>query len=401
MLPTDLARFKIRHGEVIFRWLNENKKHDLERAERLLSIVGSHVGETRGDLDDAMKAETDSGRDYRIRRALGHLLTERTSFATSTELVPIDVRTFVFTQAAQLHPVDSAERVRILQDAANHFCVDVDAIESALYADLSQNQQVIETPQMTPAQLKQRYNVALVQSALLRCHHLKIHLPNPTAKRLRQFYRYLKFHRLLYRLDKDSNGLSFLLDGPSSVLYQSTRYGLLLAKFFPALLLCEEWSIEAMIQAKKRSPRGLLKLTHEMGLKSHYPDTGTWIAAEEQALINRLTDLASPWIISTDTRPISLGDQQVVVPDFVIEDPSSKQTLAVEILWRWRRKNLASRVRMLEKSDRKDILLLVCRAGQSMEDIPRSVQEQMISFVQVPNARSVLKKAKSYFSELG
>tara|TARA_B100000700_G_C14309770_1_gene518746 strand:+ start:42 stop:458 length:417 start_codon:yes stop_codon:yes gene_type:complete len=136
-----------------------------------------------------------------------------------------------------------------------------------------------------------------------------------------------------------------------------------------------------------------------MGLKSHYPDTGTWIAAEEQALIARLKDLASPWMVSTDTRPISLGDQQVIVPDFVIDDPQSKQTLAVEILWRWRRKNLASRVRMLEKSDRKDILLLVCRAGQSTDDIPSSLQDQVLSFVQVPNARSVIKKAKSYFSE--
>jgi len=399
MLPTALSRFKVRHGEVTFRWLSEQKKHDLERAARLVEIVQGHVGGTRRDLEEALRVETDAGRDYRIRRGMGHLLTERTTFETSTKLVPSDVRKFVFTEAAKIHPVNREQRTEVLQKGCEYFNVDQEGLEKALYADLAQNQEITDTPKMTPVQLVHRYNVALVQSALLRCHHLQVRLENPGAKRLRQLYRYLKFFRLLYRVDSDESGITIIVDGPASVVHQSTRYGVLLAKFFPALLLCERWSMEALVQAKKRSPRGLLRLTHELGLRSHYPDTGTWIADEERALIQRLIELGAPLTVSTEGAPISLSDQQVFVPDFVITDPQTQKTVAVEVLWRWRRRSLASRAKELKQLGNRNVILLLCSAGQSDEQIPASVRDKVISFVQIPNARSILKRARTILGQ--
>ena len=92
----------------------------------------------------------------------------------------------------------------------------------------------------------ERYNLVLCQSILLHAKKLRILLFNPSAKWLRLIFRRIKFYRLMYRVYQRDNMLEILIDGPQSLLTQSSRYGLQFAMFLPVLpLYNDNWRLEA------------------------------------------------------------------------------------------------------------------------------------------------------------
>jgi predicted nuclease of restriction endonuclease-like RecB superfamily len=398
MLTKDLARFKVRDGIVLPGWLRVDRAHNINRAGQLIDVMDRLVGGTRGELEEALRTETDTSRDFRVRRGLAHLLLNRATFDMATTLPPTDVRQFVFERAAQAHPISNESRAVVLAAAAAHFGVAIDDIEHALYADLDQHQRYTSYQSMSSEELLHRYNVALAQAILLRCSDVHIALRDPTPKRLRQLFRYLKFYRLLYRPEADPGGndglekdYRIVVDGPLSIVNQSTRYGLSLAQFLPALLLCEDWSLTATVQAKKRSPRGLFQLDSALGLASHYPNTGMWIADEERALFDRLVALASPWRVEEGSEWVDLAGYDAFVPDWVIRDPETGRFVYVEIIWRWRRRSLEKRWKLLQEHGPANMVLAVCRNGRADLDALPVWQGRIHTFAQIPNARSILK----------
>ena len=95
--------------------------------------------------------------------------------------------------------------------------------------------------------------------------------------RLRQLFRYVKFHQLMHLARRDGPWLEITLDGPASLFKQSTRYGMELATFFPAILLQEcPWELQATVLWTKAKHRKTLTLTHEDGLVGHYADRGAY-----------------------------------------------------------------------------------------------------------------------------
>ena len=398
MLTKDLVRFKVQDGVVVPGWLRVDRTSNKNRANCLIDVMDRLVNATRGELEEALRMETDVSRDFRVRRGLAHLLLNRATFDMATALSPTDVRQFVFERAVQSHPVSNESRAVVLGAAADQFGVAIDDIEHALYADLDRYQRYTSYQSMSSEKLLHRYNVALAQAILLRCSDVHITLRDPTSKRLRQLFRYLKFYRLLYRPQVDSGGSDgsettyrIVVDGPLSIVNQSTRYGLSLAQFLPALLLCEDWSLTATVQAKKRSPRGLLQLDSAMGLASHYPNTGMWIADEERALFARLVELATPWRVEEGSEWVDLAGHDAFIPDWVIRDPETGRFVYVEIIWRWRRRSLEKRWKLLQQHGPANLVLAVCRNGRADLDALPSWQGRIHTFAQIPNARSILK----------
>ena len=85
------------------------------------------------------------------------------------------------------------------------------------------------------------------------------------------------------RCEPTDGGYLLTLDGPTSLLKLSTRYGMALANWFPVLLLSEcDWRLEATIRWGKRGLRKQMRLTSDMGLVSHYRDTDTKMGTGQQ-----------------------------------------------------------------------------------------------------------------------
>lgn len=392
MLTADLVRIKVRGQSVLPGWIKPDSPVLLEKAGRILTIIGANEGATKGALDDGLEPLTGQGRDFRLMRGLAKLVLDKVAIGVVSDLEPRRVRETVFALATPHHPVTLAQRAAILREAALALDATPQEIEEALYADLAANQRVGPCPQMTAEALLHRYNLALAQAVLLKSSRLKVELLQPTPKRLRQLLRYLKFHRLTYTAERSDAGWSFRIDGPTSIVKQSSRYGLQLANFLPALLLCEDWRLDADYQRKKGTRKGVFRLTPKVGLKTHLKDTGTWVAEEELALMARLRELAAPWRVQESTDLLDLDGRGHLVPDLVVRDPDTGAKAFVEVVWRWRKSALKARWKLLRKAGPKNLVLAVCAAGAADEvpDLPGPVHV----FKGIPNVRSIWKLAR-------
>ncbi len=394
MLTKDLLRVSVRAGTVKPGWLDPGSERDLSRARRLIAIFEEHVDARRGELDEALKAETGAGRDFKLLRGLAKLLMGRTRVVVASSEDPSKVRSLVFEAASRQHPLSLESRSEVLAAVGRELGITAEAVELALYADLSANQRVEEVPKIRPEELVHRYNVALVQGVLLHARWMKVTLRQATPKRLRQLMRFLKFHRLMYRLEAAGSVRCFHVEGPVSILKHSSRYGMGMANFFPALLLCEDWELEVGYRRPRATQEAVLSVDSNLGLKSHYRDTGTWVAAEETALIQRLRKLASPWEVSEEASLLELDGQDAVVPDIVLRDPESGAEAFIEVVWRWRRASLASRWELLRRAGPPNLILAVCSTQSAEGDAPPELPGPVHYFKGVPNARALWKLAK-------
>ena len=95
-----------------------------------------------------------------------------------------------------------------------------------------------------------------------------------------------------------SDGYVFHIDGPLSLFSATTKYGLQVALFLPALLHCSDFRLDAELRwGPKREPRSF-HLESRDGLVSHQADTGTYVPAELTAFVERFRQVAPAWEIS-------------------------------------------------------------------------------------------------------
>ncbi len=96
------------------------------------------------------------------------------------------------------------------------------------------------------------------------------------------------------------DGYVLQIDGPLSLFSATTKYGLQVALFLPALLHCSDFRLEAELRwGPRREPRSFL-LEPRDGLVSHQADTGTYTPVELKAFVERFRQVAP-----------ALGDQRV------------------------------------------------------------------------------------------
>ena len=238
MLTKDLLRINVRKGEVTPRWLPVDSDSWQSFAQLLNNTFQEHEGSSRLALDEALTSLTGRERDFKARRGLAKLLLDRTDFAVASALEPSSVRSTVFELATPHQPLTDELRLQVLSTAAEQFNSTPEDIEAALYADLERNHRVGSLKPIDPVALLHRYNVALAQGVLLRSPSLKISVETPSQKRIRQLIRYLKFYRLTYEAEREGSTWRFVVDGPLSIVKQSTRYGLALANFYLHTIAC-------------------------------------------------------------------------------------------------------------------------------------------------------------------
>ena len=142
------------------------------------------------------------------------------------------------------------------------------------------------------------------------------------------------------RCEPTDSGYLLILDGPTSLLKLSTRYGMGLANWFPALLLVDTpWRMEATIRWGKRGLRKQMLLDSEMGLQSHYRDTGTYTSRIEEWFETRFEALESGWKLNRQAPPIQLGGEAVIVPTYSLEKEG--RVAYFDIVGFWRKKWLS------------------------------------------------------------
>ena len=403
MLTHDLVRARLRGGEVRPLYVDAKSSAELARAEGLIALFSTHVGAPRGALDDALAEAVGEGTDYLLHRGLAKLLFDRCEVGTEAAHDPIALRQRVFEAARAHHPVAQREgealhpvtRAQVLTRVGEALGLSLAQVEHALYADLEREQVVRSFEPLTPAQLLNRYNLALVQAVLLRASALTLRIAACDPKRLRQLFRFIKFYRLIHTATGDwASGYEITLDGPASLFSQSSKYGVQLAEFLPALLLCKGWSLRAHLLWGRDRRAAELVLDDSCGLVSHYPDRGAWITDEERGLITRFEALGSPWEIEQRAELIDLGGRGVLVPDLVFRHRDDGRCALLEIVGFWRRGYLESRLELLRAHGPPNLILAVskklCGAREALGELPGEISV----FSDIIRARDVLERVE-------
>ena len=385
MLTSDLLRVKDRKNIISPRYLNLDGKlagRYRDRAETLIALFQSHIGERRRELTEAIEDAVGDGTDFMVARGLAKLLEDRSEFDTVARADPALIREVVFGLSAQHHPVvGQADAVRTLDRKAvlELACeavrdalaaeeeppdplpdLTVADLEEGLYADHDDNQRLLSFKPLEPEDLLNRYNLALAQAVLYRAHAMRVRLHKTTAVRFRQLFRFMKFYQLMHTAQRlDSTTWELRIDGPMSLFKSTQKYGLQMAMFLPALALSDHWEMEAGLSwGAERKPR-TFTLTSEEGLVSHYRDTGTWITEEQQYFEERFKSLDTPWRLSRNARLIELGSKKVLIPDLVFRHEEDGRVAMLEIIGFWRKQWLKDRAQEIAAHGPPNLILAV------------------------------------------
>lgn len=325
-------------GLLLASYLDPGKETLLEGAAQLLELVAAHKGVRRGDLDESLDTLQRVAKDRKLLAGMVDLLVRACDFESPVAISPTELRTALFEASARQFPVgtspDDPKRPEILERVGQQFGLTSAQVEEAMFADLGDEQRLVNVPDWSSSEFLERYNEALAQGILLYAQYLEILLIHPSPARLRQLVRCLKFFRLLFSFAPHEQGILVTVDGPLSVLEQSKAYGLRFANFLPSLLHVPEFAMKARVKWKNRWTEFRLRSTD--GLVSHYPDKGSWVPQELEAFLRSLEQrLEGVAPVRLAEAIFSLGGKEAYVPDLEIDLPGGKHY--IEIVWPWQR----------------------------------------------------------------
>jgi len=331
------------------RLIQPEDKRLQHRAGQLIALVRQHAGCRRQELEDALEEFVGSDPNYRLVRGWTKLLLDRCEFSITSAIEPARIREAVFRKAREFHPVrDGETRHRLHAAVAEELRCRPEQIESGLYADLTQNQELTAFEELTAEDLLNRYNLAQAQALLYRCQQMTITLKPQGAAGYRQLFDAVKSYRLIHTISGSAaTGYTVTLDGPVSLFHRSQKYGIQMAVFLPALLLCTDWRMKAEL-AGKAGPVFYELTSEQKQLRSHYrlggsagrPDLdkllGDWSKEERGARLERCREIID-------------GGGSAWVPDLVAQSDSG-EPLYLELLGFWTPHSLANRLKQIRQT---------------------------------------------------
>ena len=182
--------------------------------------------------------------------------------------------------------------------------------------------------------------------------------------------RYVKLARLLHVIRRRGpSDYRIEVSGPASVLSETRRYGVNMAKFLPALLACRGWRMEAVL----RTPwgkRAVLRVTSESGYRSHLPPPEEFDSSIEESFAEKFGEERDGWRLFREAEIVHEG-QTAFVPDFVFRHADGAEVL-LEIVGFWTPEYLAHRRETMRRFRSRRILMAVpaksLRQGATIPD---------------------------------
>ena len=308
MLTKDLLRFRLMNNAIKPAFVRTDDPALLELSAALISLYEKGVGKTRGALEEESSQITGTARDLKFSRGLDKIALDRCEFASCAEADYPTLRKAVFAKTFSLLRSGTFESPDALRSAIfAGSAAELGFLKDGLYADLSDNERLISMKRLFPKELLERYNCALAQSLLLYCSRIDATISEPDPSKMRRLFKYLKFFRLLAKIsyeepkgkrkegaEVEPHKIDLVIDGPASLFESTSKYGLQLACFLPALIQVSEWSIDCEVKMRDRKLR--LRLDQSSGLVSHYSNFGAYIPEEVTMYHKHFKEKSPDWL---------------------------------------------------------------------------------------------------------
>lgn len=365
MLTRDHLRFR-RRGGFLPAFVNPSEPKLLEFAAELLGIYqeAAESRMRRAELEELCSSLLPGAADPRLAAGLDKLIQDRCSFDPVRSIDYPAARRELFTAASSALTVaegnlDAYRDVLLRGEGASDF------LAADIYGDLPDNERLTGWRPFYPAELLNRYNVALVQGLLIYAEELVATVSDPNPAELRRVFKYLRFFRLLAEISrpkgKGKDGpVTLRISGPFALFANTRKYALQLASFFPALLNLQEWSLTAQIRLEGK--HGALKLDQNCGLCSHYRNFSSYVPEEIRMFHRLFKEQSADWQIVGESPFLDGGGQEIVFPDLSFRRKSDRRTLHLELFHRWHRGQLERRLELLERKPEIALILGVDRA---------------------------------------
>ena len=407
MLTSDLLLTRTEGPYLYPRYVRTDAPRFTRLAEELIAIYAAHTGKPRRELTTALSQYAEDRTDFRIQRGLAKLLRDdRCEFEEQAVVTPLEIRGRLFALARENHPVvlqpdhiHPVTKDELIAEVAREYKAEPEQIAWALYADLAENHILTRFDPPEPAWLLQRYNVALAQALLYRCVRMKLSVFRNIPSRYKQLFKFIKFYQLMHAIEGDlDSGYEILLDGPVSMFRLSQKYGLKLAVFLPALLLCTRWKMEAEIVTAEGEQR-YFPLDESARLVSHYRDSTMYDSLLEKTFAERFHAIESGWDIEREVAIINLKET-VFIPDFAFRHADGRTAL-MEIVGYWRPEYLKKKLMKLRRSGREDMVIAVSANLNVSQDDFTDVPGRVFFFKNRINPKEVIARLEQVGRDAG
>lgn len=370
MLTTDLVRTRRRGGRIEAILLAPEERRRLAPlADLFVDLARAHVGRTRAELLAALDEVPQRATDYKRTRGLRKLLLDRCTFESPEDLDPGELRRSAFLLAARARQelADGVpfDRGAVLAAAAAENGLTADQVDSALFADLKENQRLVRFDAVTGGGLLDAYDTAQNQAILLRATRVVVTLRCGDPGACRTLFHKLKFRRLLYAIERQADGgYRIEIDGPHSLFRSLTKYGLQLALMLPALTRADTWSLDADI----RWGRDREALRFHLDGRGQGAGGAVRLPDDVERLRAGFAALDTSWRVDIAGDILDLPGFGVCVPDLVFTHPDGRRVY-LEVLGFWSRAAVWRRVELVEAGLSQSILFAVSERLRVSEEV--------------------------------
>ncbi len=211
MLKSELvrARLEIQGDQVRPRPLPADYRY-LTIANELAALFQRYAGRSRGALAEALRDYEGDSLDYPVIRGLAAVLEARCTFASpglaltteesSAPASPAELRADLFRRGPVTHKHDmfsQTTRQQALAEAAAQYGLTVEQVETALFADLAEEQILLDPGEpLAPGDLIARYNLELARGLLYWAREVRLQVHDS----YKDLFKYIKLFKLMYSI---------------------------------------------------------------------------------------------------------------------------------------------------------------------------------------------------------
>lgn len=353
MLTKDLLRFRLQGNYVKVSWIDEHQPDLLDLASRLLLIYRSSLDTPREELESLCNECLSSSRDLKLSRGILKMIDDHACYNSFKDVNYQELRRCLFRRSADLMihgglPADSREvRDAVFATSPEEFA----PMAQRIYPDLPGSERLIKVPDFSPEEVLARYNLSLAQSLILYTTELNAVIFDPNQSKLRKLMNYLKFFRLLalaeFQKSDGETEIKLKISGPASILENSTKYGLQLACFFPAVCKMQNWKISCDILLGGKARRLLLNSKEEL-LHVRHMNLHAYVPEEIRIFGTYFQKNVKHWQLTPSPELLHLpGTSRLIFPDFEFQHADGTR-FALELFHRWHSAQLEERLPYLD-----------------------------------------------------
>ena len=342
----------------------------------MLAIYSAGIGQTREDLHRAVDQIFFRESNCPPRRvgAFCKLLDDRSDYNGAEGDDAAKLRMRVFGMAASKHPlVVQSEgllehcETAVKEDIAREMKRPWSEIEAELFSDVIALHRLREfRPYACAEAFLTRYNEAQLQAALYDATSMRI----VARKDYKRIITAVKLARLMHTALRTEDGaFEFIIDGPTSLLRETRRYGILMARVVPALLACDGWELRARIKKFRQTDLQPELYVCAGDYRSSVGAPPEFDSKLEETFLNKWgEEPRDGWTLKRESEPRFIR-QKAFFPDFTFEHDSGRRVL-FEIVGFWTPEYLHSkRETVLRFRDEPLLLAVKCDAAADFEDL--------------------------------